>query len=187
MAPKLSSRQQAQVAFLQLLPQKLQRIYSVIEQMAGPRVDETLVRGLGRLLDDIKGNAASLSLGSLADTAGRMGMLIRGGGGLPMKVRGLTGAAGELSRSTTMPPYVLPPRPARTAKRTSAGSSSGLGRPPFPALGEKPVDQRAAHQDDHEVNQHADQKGYVGERAQDEPSTNGSRRARQTSTSNDLR
>jgi len=96
MASKLTSRQQAQVAFLQLLPQKLQRIYSVIEQMAGPRVDEALVRGLGRLLDDIKGNAASLSLGSLADTAGRMGMLTRGGGGLPMKVRGLRELQGTL-------------------------------------------------------------------------------------------
>ena len=89
MPPKLSSRQQAQLAYLELLPQKLQRIYSVVEQMAGPRVDEALVRGLGRLFDDIKGNAASLSLGGLADTAGRMGMMIRSGGGMPMKVRGL--------------------------------------------------------------------------------------------------
>ena len=89
MAQKLSSRQQAQLAYLELLPQKFQRIYSVIEQMASPRIDEALIRGLGRLLDDIKGNAASLSLGGLADTAGRMGMLIRGGAGLPMKVRGL--------------------------------------------------------------------------------------------------
>jgi hypothetical protein len=89
MPPKLSSRQQAQLAYLELLPQKLQRIYSVVEQMASPRVDEALMRGLGRLLDDIKGNAASLSLGGLAETAGRMGMLTRGGGGLPMKVRGL--------------------------------------------------------------------------------------------------
>ena len=89
MAPKLSSRQQAQLAYLQLLPQKLQRIYSVVEQLASPRVDETLMRGLGRLLDDIKANAASLSLGSLAETAGRMGMLLRSGGGLPLKVRGL--------------------------------------------------------------------------------------------------
>jgi hypothetical protein len=89
MSLKLSSRQQAQLAYLGLLPQKLQRIYSIVEQMASPRVDEALLRQLGRLLDDIKGNAASLSLGGLADTAGRMGMLVRGGGGLPMKVRGL--------------------------------------------------------------------------------------------------
>jgi len=110
MAPKLSSRQQAQVAFLELLPQKLQRIYSVIEQMAGPRVDEALVRGLGRILDDIKGNAASLSLAGLADTAGRMGMLTRGGGGMAMKVRGLRELQGSLKinydaalRSATTP------------------------------------------------------------------------------------
>ena len=89
MASKLSSRQQAQLAYLELLPQKFQRIYSVIEQMASPRVDEALARGLGRLLDDIKGNAASLSLAGLAETAGRMGMLLRGRGGLPEKVRGL--------------------------------------------------------------------------------------------------
>ena len=42
MASKLSSRQQAQLAYLELLPKKLQRIYSVVEQMALPRVDETL-------------------------------------------------------------------------------------------------------------------------------------------------
>ena len=110
MASKLSSRQQAQVAYLELLPQKLQSIYSVIEQMAGPRVDEALVRGLGRMLDDIKGNAASLSLASLADTAGRMGMLTRGGSGMAMKVRGLRELQGSLKinydaalRSATTP------------------------------------------------------------------------------------
>lgn len=96
MPPQLSSRQQAQLAYLELLPQKLQRIYSVVEQLAAPRVDEALMRGLGRLLDDIKGNAASLSLGSLAETAGRMGMLVRGGGGMPMKVRGLRELQGSL-------------------------------------------------------------------------------------------
>lgn len=110
MASKLSSRQQAQLAYLELLPQKLQRIYSIVEQMASPRVDESLMRALGRLLDDIKGNAASLSLGGLADTAGRMGMLVRGGGGMPMKVRGLRELQGSLKinydaalRSATTP------------------------------------------------------------------------------------
>jgi hypothetical protein len=96
MAPNLSSRQQAQLAYLQLLPQKLQRIYSVVEQLANPRVDETLMRGLGRLLDDIKGNAASLSMAGLAETAGRMGMLVRSGGAMPAKVRGLRELQGSL-------------------------------------------------------------------------------------------
>jgi hypothetical protein len=96
MAIKLSSRQQAQLAYLQLLPPKFQRIYSVVEQLALPRVDETLMRALGRLVDDIKGNAASLSLGGLADTAGRMGMVVRGGGGMPTKVRGLRELQGSL-------------------------------------------------------------------------------------------
>lgn len=99
MAPKLSSRQQAQLAYLELLPSKFQRIYSVVEQMASPRADEALMRGLGRLLDELKGQAASLSLGSLADTAGRMGMLVRAGGGMPMKVRGLRELQGSLKIS----------------------------------------------------------------------------------------
>lgn len=96
MAIKLSSRQQAQLAYLQLLPPKFQRIYSVVEQLALPRVDETLMRALGRLVDDIKGNAASLSLSGLADTAGRMAMVVRGGGGMPTKVRGLRELQGSL-------------------------------------------------------------------------------------------
>jgi hypothetical protein len=110
MAPKLSSRQQAQVAFLERLTPKIQRIYSLVEQLAAPRVDDTVLRGLGRILDEIKGNAAALSLGSLADTAGRMGMLVRGGGGMAVKVRGLRELHGSLKtnydaalRSATTP------------------------------------------------------------------------------------
>jgi hypothetical protein len=110
MAPKLSSRQQAQLAYLELLPPKFQRIYSVVEQLALPRVDETLMRVLGRLVDDIKGNAASLSLAGLAETAGRMGMVVRSGGGMPNKVRGLRELQGSLKinydaalRSATTP------------------------------------------------------------------------------------
>jgi hypothetical protein len=89
MAPKLSSRQQAQLAYLELLPPKFQRIYTVVEQMALPRVDEALARGLGRVLDEIKASAASLSMSGLSDTAARMAMVVRGGGGIPLKVRSL--------------------------------------------------------------------------------------------------
>jgi hypothetical protein len=110
MVPKLSSRQQAQVAFLERVAPKLPRIYSLVEQLAAPKVDETVLRGLGRLLDDIKGNAASLSMGTLAETAGRMGMLVRGSGGMAVKVRGLRELHGSLKmnydaalRSATTP------------------------------------------------------------------------------------
>lgn len=110
MAIKLSSRQQAQLAYLELLPPKLSRIRGVVEQMAGPRTDETIVRGLGRLLDEIKGNASALSLGGLAETAGIMGTMLRRGGGAQMKVRGLRESLGSLKikydaamRSATTP------------------------------------------------------------------------------------
>jgi chemotaxis protein histidine kinase CheA len=110
MAGKLSSRQQAQLAFLESLAPKVQRMYSLIEQLAAPRTDETVLRALGRILDGIKANAASLSLSGLAETAGRMGMLVRGGGGMPLKVRGLRELHGSLKtnydaamRSATTP------------------------------------------------------------------------------------
>jgi hypothetical protein len=96
MAVKLTSRQQAQLAYLQTLPPKLGRIHAVIEEMAGLRADEAVVRGLCRLLDEIKGNSAALSLTGMADTAGLMGTMARRGGGLQMKVRGLRELQGSL-------------------------------------------------------------------------------------------
>jgi hypothetical protein len=96
MAVKLSSRQQAQLAYLQTLPPKFQRIFSVIEQMSALQADDVTVRGLARLLDDIKGNAGALSLSGLADTAGLMGTMARRGGGLQVKVRGLRELLGSL-------------------------------------------------------------------------------------------
>jgi hypothetical protein len=135
MAVKLTSRQQAQCAYLAMLPPKFQRIHAVIEAMTALRADEAVVRGLARLLDEIKGNAAGLSLTGLADTAGLMATMTRRGGGLQMKVRGLRELLGSLKinyeaalRSATTPessssdqdcspPYreAAPPRLARTA------------------------------------------------------------------------
>jgi hypothetical protein len=110
MAGKLTSRQQAQLSYLQTMPPKFQRIHSVIEEMSGLRADESVVRGLARLLDGIKGNASGLSLTGLADTAGLMATMTRRGGGLQMKVRGLRELLGSLKinneaalRSATTP------------------------------------------------------------------------------------
>jgi hypothetical protein len=110
MAVKLTSRQQAQLAYLQTLPPKFQRIHSVVEEMSTLRADEAVVRGLARLLDEVKGNASALSLTGIADTAGIMGTMTRRGGGLQMKVRGLRELMGSLKinyetsmRSATTP------------------------------------------------------------------------------------
>jgi hypothetical protein len=96
MPQNLSSRQQAQLAFLQQLPPKFQRMHNIIEQMTGLRVDETILRGFGRLLDEVKGKASALSLNGLADTAGLMGTMLRRGGGLQFRVRGLRELLGSL-------------------------------------------------------------------------------------------
>jgi hypothetical protein len=96
MADKLSSRQQAQLAFLERLPPKFQRMHGIIEQMGGLKVDETILRGFGRLLDEIKGNAQALSLNGIAETAGLMGTMLRRGGGIQFRVRGLREMLGSL-------------------------------------------------------------------------------------------
>ncbi len=96
MAVKLSSRQQAQLSFLQTLPPKLQRIRTVIELMAVMQADETAVRGMTRALDEIKAGAGALNLGSVADLAGLMSTMARRGGGWQMKVRGLRELFGGL-------------------------------------------------------------------------------------------
>jgi hypothetical protein len=96
MAVKLSSRQLAQLAYLESLPPRFGRIHAVIEEMAGLRADDVVVRGLARLLDKIKGEAGALSLTGLADTAGLMSTMARRGGGMPIKVRGLRELLGSL-------------------------------------------------------------------------------------------
>jgi len=110
MAHKLSSRQQAQLDYLQSLPPRFGRIHSVIEEMAGLRADDVIVRGLARLLDKIKAESSALSLSGLSETAGLMSTMTRRGGGLQMKVRGLRELLGSLKvnyeaamRSATTP------------------------------------------------------------------------------------
>jgi hypothetical protein len=119
MPPKLSSRQQAQLVFLEQLPPKFQRMHSIIEQMTSLRVDDTIVRGFGRLLDEIKGKATALSLNGLAETAGLMGTMLRRGGGLQFRVRGLREMLGSLKNN-----YDAALREATTPVEGPAGPDS---------------------------------------------------------------
>ncbi len=89
MAIKLSVQQQSQLAMLSLLPPKIQRIQSVIEQMAGDHADEAVIRGMVRMLDEMKAYASQLKMNGLADAAGQMASTGRRGGGMQVKVRGL--------------------------------------------------------------------------------------------------
>lgn len=95
-ALKLSSRQQAQLAFLETLPPRIARVHSVIEQMAGGTADDAVVRGLCRLLDEVKAKAQALSLTGFSETAGLMGTMARRTGSLPVRVRGLRELLGSL-------------------------------------------------------------------------------------------
>jgi hypothetical protein len=89
MAIKLSTQQQNQLAFLDLLPPKFARAQNVIEQMASGTADDALVRGMVRVMDEIKAGASQLKLNSLADSAGNMAAVGRRGGGQQVKVRAL--------------------------------------------------------------------------------------------------
>src|SRR5690348_5560206 len=89
MATKLSTQQVNQLAFLDLLPPKIARAQNVIEQMAGGSADESIVRGMVRIMDEMKAGASQLKLNSLADAAGNMAAIGRRGGGQQVKVRAL--------------------------------------------------------------------------------------------------
>jgi hypothetical protein len=96
MADKLSARQHAMLAALNALPPKLATIHRLIEEIAGPRPDETTSRRLVRLLDETKGATASVGLSALTQTLAMMAMLARRTGGHQMKVRGLREGLGSL-------------------------------------------------------------------------------------------
>ena len=53
------------------------------------QADESQVRGLGRMCDELKAQAGSLNLTPIGDGFGYMGMMLRRAGGLQVKVRGL--------------------------------------------------------------------------------------------------
>ena len=94
--PKLTPRQLSQIAVLEVLPPKFEQINRMVEEMAGLRADETMVRRLCRMLDESKAATSSMGLPALADTLGMMSSLARRTGGLQMRVRGLREGLGSL-------------------------------------------------------------------------------------------
>ncbi|MEO8294057.1 MAG: hypothetical protein ABI613_00990 [Gemmatimonadota bacterium] len=89
MALKLSSRQQAQLAYLDALVPRIARIHTLIEKLNSPTEMESSRKSLGRLLDELKSGASGLGLNGVAATAAGMSGLARGTGGLHTRVRGL--------------------------------------------------------------------------------------------------
>src|SRR5262245_11062374 len=89
MAHKLTSQQQAKLSVLTTFPAKCALIHRLIEELAQLRADESMVRRLTRVLDELKATAGSVGESGVAEAAGMMAMLARRGGGLQMRVRGL--------------------------------------------------------------------------------------------------
>ena len=89
MADKLTPRQIAQLEVLETLPPKFETLKRLIEEVAGLRADETVIRRLCRILDESKIATNGIGLSALSETLGIMGTLARRGGGIQMRVRGL--------------------------------------------------------------------------------------------------
>ena len=89
MADKLSSRQQAQLAYLDQLVPKVQRVFTLIEKLAQPSEAETASRQLSRLLDQIKIESAGFSINGVSASAASMAALARQTGGMQTRQRGL--------------------------------------------------------------------------------------------------
>lgn len=110
MADQLSPRQLAQLAVLEPLPAKFEQIHRLIEEIAGLRADESVIRRLRRLLDETKAATNTVGLSALSDTMGIMGTIARRNAGMQMKIRGLREGLGSLKvnyegalRSAKMP------------------------------------------------------------------------------------
>lgn len=89
MAPKLTARQQAQLAWLTSVPPKFEKLNRLIELMATMQADDAAIRSGARLLDEMKSQASSLGITALSDTFGYMGTLLRRTGSQQVRVRGL--------------------------------------------------------------------------------------------------
>lgn len=89
MADKLTPRQIAQLTFLETLPPKFERMKKVIELLATHHADDIQVRGMQRMVDELKAQASQVNITALAENFGYMGMLLRRVGGQQTKVRGL--------------------------------------------------------------------------------------------------
>ena len=89
MADKLTARQQSQLDLLRTLPPRFEQMHRLIEEIAGLRADESVVRRLCRLLDATRSAADGLGLNAMAETMGVMGTMARRGGGMQMKIQGL--------------------------------------------------------------------------------------------------
>ena len=77
MAQKLTPRQLAQLAWLDTLPHKFERMKKIIELFATHHADESQIRGLQRLVDELKAQASQVNITALAENFGYMGMLLR--------------------------------------------------------------------------------------------------------------
>jgi hypothetical protein len=89
MTEKLTPRQIAQLAFLETLPPKFERLKKIIELLSTHHADDTQVRSMQRMADELKAQASQLNITALAENFGYMGMLLRRAGGQQTKVRGL--------------------------------------------------------------------------------------------------
>lgn len=89
MSIKLSSRQQAQLGFLDMAFSKVQRVQSLIEKLGTLSEAETAGRSLARIVDEIKSGASGMGLSRVAESAANIGSIARRSGAMPQRMRSL--------------------------------------------------------------------------------------------------
>jgi hypothetical protein len=164
--PKLTSRQLAQLGFLETLPPKFERWHNIVEQMASLQADEATVRNLCRSLDETKTQAGTLNLTGLGDTMGMMGCC-------PAERRTADEGAGA-ARAWGLKTNFEDPCGRLRRRSPPAAGPKRIGRPPGrPVLRTMPSSRafgRSApsKQHDHGVDQDADQSGDERQGHQDQ-------------------
>jgi hypothetical protein len=88
-ALKLSSKQQAQLQFLEPFARQIVNMNSLIEQMNAPKVDEQIGRNLLRICSAAKVNCMGLGLARMADNLGQLEQTARRNGGGIARLRTL--------------------------------------------------------------------------------------------------
>jgi len=89
MGSKLSTKAQLQLGVLEEARRKVDRIYALVEQMAGARVgQEGLMPPIGRAATELARLLMNNGLGVMADTSNQIAMLAKRGGSVQTKTRG---------------------------------------------------------------------------------------------------
>ena len=101
MAGKYSASQQRRIDELRTFTRAVERVKKLVAELDSSRAAraqliERLCTGIARELSQLRHRAMAANIGTLADTAGSLAVMAARGGGIAMKIRGLTEGANSM-------------------------------------------------------------------------------------------